>query len=448
MKKFIALVFALFFATAAVAETFVASEKIEQQIQAGSLKQSVFAGNEIETIRILYTFTEGKEGYIKAHQSGNISDIGLTESWEGNVCTISGKINRNLTAQTIKAYILVQDDEDMFAKTELEFEVKAKPFSFTWDAKSGEMDQSVKVGETIVPIVFNYDGIKTWGVSELPSGLKKDIDENNHLIIITGTIDADVAAGDYKYNVIVTDESDAEHTLSGTISVKGLSNVTDIHIVETERQKVTAGDAIKPIVLEVANANTIKIEDAPPGNFKGTSEDGITLIVNGTVDEKAKDSTYSMRIIAVGDVNYDTAFATIEVVHKSAVTSSSSNSAELSSSSANSSDPKSASGTAETSSSNSTGSDKNSSNEKSEKIVTASMNGAKFSFANNMLAIALPTSSTVRVQVFDLTGHLVESLVEPVSGSRNFSLAHLNKGNYLVRVESNSQTRTAKITVK
>jgi hypothetical protein len=76
------------------------------------------------------------------------------------------------------------------------------------------------------------------------------------------------------------------------------------------------------------------------------------------------------------------------------------------------------------------------------------MNGVKFGYANNMLTVSLPTSSMVRVQVFDLMGHLVESLVEPVAGSRSFSLAHLNKGNYLVRVESNSQSRTARIAVK
>ena len=72
----------------------------------------------------------------------------------------------------------------------------------------------------------------------------------------------------------------------------------------------------------------------------------------------------------------------------------------------------------------------------------------KFGYANNMLTVALPTSSMVRMQVFDLTGHLVESLVEPVTGSRNFSLAHLNRGNYLVRVESNNQAHAVKIAVK
>jgi hypothetical protein len=76
------------------------------------------------------------------------------------------------------------------------------------------------------------------------------------------------------------------------------------------------------------------------------------------------------------------------------------------------------------------------------------MNAVKVGYANNMLTVTLPTSSMVRVQVFDLTGHLVESLEEPVMGSRSFSFAHLNRGNYLVRVESNSQMRTAKVSVK
>lgn len=76
------------------------------------------------------------------------------------------------------------------------------------------------------------------------------------------------------------------------------------------------------------------------------------------------------------------------------------------------------------------------------------MNGVMFGYANNELVVVQPLSSMVRVQVFDLTGHLVESFAKPVSGTKNFSLAHLNRGNYLVRVESNSMVRTARIAVK
>ena len=76
------------------------------------------------------------------------------------------------------------------------------------------------------------------------------------------------------------------------------------------------------------------------------------------------------------------------------------------------------------------------------------MNGVKFGYANNALTVAVPTAAMVRVQVFDLTGHLIETFAEPVNGTKSISLAHLNRGNYLVRVESVGMVRTAKIAVK
>ena len=72
----------------------------------------------------------------------------------------------------------------------------------------------------------------------------------------------------------------------------------------------------------------------------------------------------------------------------------------------------------------------------------------KFGFANNELTVEQPGASMVRVQVFDLTGHLVESFNEQVVGSKTFSLAHLNQGSYMVRVVSMSQIRSARITVR
>ena len=456
MKKIIALIFALFFATAAVAESFVASEKITQQVLAGSLTQTVAAGDEIAPIRILYENIDENK-----HQSGGISDLGLTEKWTGPVCEIFGKISSNIAAQTINAYILVQDDEGKYAKMDITFEIKEREFKFEWNDASGEMNQSVKAGETMVPIVFDYEAISVWGVSGLPSGLKGDIDEDEHAIIIAGTVDETVVSGDYDYKVIVQDKNSKEHSLSGTISVEGLPNVASISIVENEKQKVVAGDSIKPIVFKFANVNVtenmdnFKFEQTLPGSLRISVEDDV-LTINGIVAENAKDGTYSIKVIAKGEKNNDTAFASVEVAHKPVETSSSSvvasssseassssavssSSAEQSSSSVNSSDSK---------SSSSSNADDSSSSEKTTNIVTAAMNDVKFGYANNALTIAMPTSSMVRVQVFDLMGHLVESFVEPVMGSRNFSLSHLSSGNYLVRVESNAQARTVKISVK
>ena len=734
MKKIIALAFALFFAVANAAETYEASEKITQQVLSGELSQTVYAGDEIKPIRILYNNIEsGKDELI------GFSELGLEVSWKlFPVCEISGKINRNIAPQTVKAYIIVQDDEGKFDKTEFTFEVLEKDFLFALDDASGAMNQSVKAGETIKSIVINYEKIIEWGVSGLPSGLIKDIDNKEHAIFISGTVDATVESGDYEYKVTVKDYNSEEHTLSGIISVEGLSDVTSIKVVENENQKVTAGDAIKPIVFEFANVSVtdnldnFKFDQTLPASLS-ISVKGNVVTVSGTVDEKTKDGTYSIKVTAKGKVNEAFAEATVEVAHKPVVTSisvvenetqtviagesikpvvfkfenmvdyegegisgfpgnyqivpdnenktltvtgkikenskgpytvklsikgldnnasaeftidvtpvklkfelvegsdnqtvfagkaitpivyqydhmlsahgsgfpvgltmerdeeknqikisgtvssesaaheyvysievtdvysekttvtgkinvvresssssetssssiaasssseksssstvqssssvavssssvkssdskSSSSSVKLSSSSivvassssvkssdsksssssveqssssiveafsssVKSSDSKSSSSSVEQSSSSSEKKDKSSSSsskndksssssaksgkssssKKSDKIVAVAMNGVMFGYANNELVVVQPLSSMVRVQVFDLTGHLVESFAKPVSGTKNFSLAHLNRGNYLVRVESNSMVRTARIAVK
>ena len=190
MKKFMALAFALFFAVANAAETYEASEKITQEILAGEGKftQTVNAGDEIASIKIWYHGMDENK-----HQSGNISEIGLTEKWTGSVCEISGKIDRDLITQTVKAYILVQDDEGKFAKTEFEFTVleKEETLSLKWNESSGDVNQEVTAGKSITSIVFDYEGLTSYSVSGLPSGLVKNIDEKKHKIMIVGSVNSD-----------------------------------------------------------------------------------------------------------------------------------------------------------------------------------------------------------------------------------------------------------------
>lgn len=54
MKKLISLAIAMFFATAAFAEGYAASDKITQKVLSGQLKQTVMLGDEIETTKISY----------------------------------------------------------------------------------------------------------------------------------------------------------------------------------------------------------------------------------------------------------------------------------------------------------------------------------------------------------------------------------------------------------
>ena len=636
MKKFMALAFALFFAVANAAETYEASEKITQEILAGEGKftQTVNAGDEIASIKIWYHGMDENK-----HQSGNISEIGLTEKWTGSVCEISGKIDRDLITQTVKAYILVQDDEGKFAKTEFEFTVleKEETLSLKWNESSGDVNQEVTAGKSITSIVFDYEGITSYSVSGLPSGLVKNIDEKKHKIMIVGSVNSDVMSGDYEYKVTVKNDQGDEKSMSGTIVVESGKARTSIKLVsEKARQEVLAGNEIEPVVFEFANVHvdeslsSFKFEGSLKGSFAYSVEEN-KLTCSGTVDENLKGGLYTIRIIAIGENNNDTAFANVDVIHKSVetkvyvienetqsltagdsikpivfkvehgsncelanfpggyglkkdgntvtitglveenakgpyevvltVTGADNNAsakatvnvaagvmsfdviegsdnqtvvagqeivpivyqynhvklingkkiladleveqdkekkqvkiygtvdpemaaheyvysfeltdyygetktvtgkinvvASSSSEATSSSSAKSSSSSAKSSSSNvilssSEGSSsssvkQSSSSEKTIKIVTVAMNGVKFGYANNALTVAEPTSSMVRVQVFDLTGHLIETFAEPVNGTKSISLAHLNRGNYLVRVESNSMVRTARIAVK
>ena len=86
--------------------------------------------------------------------------------------------------------------------------------------------------------------------------------------------------------------------------------------------------------------------------------------------------------------------------------------------------------------------------EKTDAIGVVAQAGFKFGYENNTITVVQSSPAMVRVQVFDLTGHLVESFSEQVSGSKEFSLDRLNQGSYMVRVVSKSQIRSARITVR
>ena len=675
----------MFFAVANAAETYEASEKITQQVLSGELSQTVYAGDEIKPITILYENTGLAENVVPEYSSTNfLENFGLSKRWVGSRCEIAGEMRDDIPADTYTAFIVVKDADGKFAKTEFKFTVleKEETLSLKWNKSSGDVNQEVTAGKSITPIVFDYEGITSYSVSGLPSGLVKNIDEKKHKIMIVGSVNSDVMSDDYEYKVSVKNDQGDEKSMSGTIVVKSGKARTSIKLVsEKARQEVLAGNEIEPVVFEFANVHvdeslsSFKFEGSLKGSFAYSVEEN-KLTCSGTVDENLEGGLYSIRIIAIGENNNDTAFANVDVIHKSVETKvyvienetqsltagdsikpivfkvehgsncelanfpggyglkkdgntvtitglveenakgpyevvltvtgadnnasakatinvaagvmsfdviegsdnqtvvagqeivpivyqydhmlsakgsgipedlkveqdkekkqvkiygtvdpemaaheyvysfeltdyygetktvtgkinvvrelssssvvassssevASSSSAEVLSSSssakssssvvqssssvvvssssvASSSSAKSSSSVKQSSSSEKSSSSEakssssstkveSSSSEMTTKIMTVAMNGIKFGYANNALTVALPTSSMVRVQVFDLTGHLVESFAEPVNGSKSFSLAHLNRGNYLVRIESNSVARTTRISVK
>lgn len=448
MKKLVSLAIVLFFAATAFAEEYVASQKITQQVLSGELAQTVYAGDDIEPVKILYENTGLGEDAVPEYSSTNfLENFGLSKRWTmGPVCEIAGEMRSDIAAGTYKAYILVQDDEGKFAKTEFEFTVleKEKTLSLKWNESSGDVNQEVTAGKSITPIVFDYEGITSYSVSELPPGLTKTLDSKKQKIMIVGSVNSDVMSGDYEYKVTVKNEKDDEKSVSGTIAVVGGQARTSIKLFsDNTSQEVLAGNEIEPVVFEFTNVrvdeslSSFKFEGSLKGSF-AYSVEGNKLTCSGTVDENSKAGLYTIRIIAIGENNNDTAFANVEVTRESVESSSSVAESSSSAGSSSSAEPSSSSSNIEESSSS----------EQTIGIATVATSGVKFGYANNVLTVAMPNSAMLRVQVFDMMGHLVESFAETEASSKSFSLAHLTKGNYVVRIESARSVRTARILVK
>lgn len=312
MKKLISLAIAMFFATAAFAEGYAASDKITQKVLSGQLKQTVMLGDEIETTKISYENIKGKL------KSDGFAALGLSETWTNNVCEISGRIKRNLNPKTITPYILVEDDEGKVAQTQFEFILQARPT--TLKIIKGETTQSVKAGESISEIEIEYSGIKSFIFGSSPSGVKYERDGENQILKISGKIDERVATGEYKYKVrgITQDEKD---TLSVEITFKVTGAPVSVSVAENATQKVVAGEAIKPVSFSFTGANNYQLTKIPPGKFSA-SKDGENMIikVSGDINEKAEDGTYTIELEVTDGKETAKAQATVEVTHKAVVT--------------------------------------------------------------------------------------------------------------------------------
>ena len=106
--------------------------------------------------------------------------------------------------------------------------------------------------------------------------------------------------------------------------------------------------------------------------------------------------------------------------------------------------PKSSSATAKSSSGK-----KTSSSSKGSNFVMDDLRGfMKFGYENNTLTVSLMNPSMVQVHVFDMKGQLQEEFNEYVAGSREFNFDRLRRGNYVVRVTSNSMQKISRIMIK
>ncbi len=72
----------------------------------------------------------------------------------------------------------------------------------------------------------------------------------------------------------------------------------------------------------------------------------------------------------------------------------------------------------------------------------------KMSFRHNVLTVAVPKPSLVRVQVFDMLGNRVKTFQDSFAGTREVSLQGLPQGSYMVRVVTGSSAKTSRINIR
>lgn len=81
--------------------------------------------------------------------------------------------------------------------------------------------------------------------------------------------------------------------------------------------------------------------------------------------------------------------------------------------------------------------------------TVAAKSSIKLSVQNGMLNVVAAKSGKARVQVFDMMGHVVANVSENLNaGANQIALPALSSGNYMVRVMSGSEAKTARITLR
>ena len=83
------------------------------------------------------------------------------------------------------------------------------------------------------------------------------------------------------------------------------------------------------------------------------------------------------------------------------------------------------------------------------KSARVASNSIKLGVQGSMLSVNLDKAGAVRVQIFDMMGHVVENIGASMNaGSNTVSLEKMSKGSYVVRVIRGSEVKAARVTIR
>ena len=140
-------------------------------------------------------------------------------------------------------------------------------------------------GDSIEPIVFDYQQFSDFRVDNLPSGLiaKKDCDPKT--VTIKGAVEDSRKDQKYKFALVAYLTARDSVVYNIELEVEHIPVVTSIKALGNDSQVVVAGDSIKPITLKYENITDLHFKDIPKTLDPYDDPEAKTFLLQGAIPE-------------------------------------------------------------------------------------------------------------------------------------------------------------------
>lgn len=310
MKRLIVLISLLLMATAAMGQTDKPQPKMN--LRMGSTQQTVFPGDTIEPVVFV---VEGAH-VVEYTLLDSLTGVFEYDDWvEKSLATVSGTVATDTDPGKYLIEILATDTINGTSFNSM-FYITVLSLKDAFVLSDGSLKQNVMAGDSIEPIVFDYQQFHSYRIDNLPSGLIVQKDTNSKTITIEGAVEDSHKDEKYKFALAVYLTERDSVVYNFELEVEHIPIVTDIKILKNDSQVVVAGDSIKPITLKYENITDLHFKDIPKTLDPYNDPEAKTFLLQGAIPEDFGDSTLVMSICAKGLDNNDTAFVKLVIKHK------------------------------------------------------------------------------------------------------------------------------------
>lgn len=310
MKRLIVLISLMLMATAAIGQTDKPQPKMN--LRMGGTEQTVFPGDTIEPVVFV---VEGAH-VVEYTLLDSLTGVFEYDNWvEKSLATISGTVATDTDPGKYLIEILATDTVNGTIVNSM-FYITVLSLKDAFVLSGGSLKQNVMAGDSIEPIVFDYQKFHNYRIDNLPSGLIDKKDTNSKTITIEGAVEDSHKDEKYTFALVVylTERDSVVYNIE--LEVEHIPVVTSIKALGNDSQVVVAGDSIKPITLKYENITDLHFKDIPKTLDPYDDPEAKTFLLQGAIPEDFGDSTLVMSICAKGLDNNDTAFVKLVIKHK------------------------------------------------------------------------------------------------------------------------------------